>query len=138
VNISWDNRPVTVERLDLTGELGSSPGYAYAAKASGTSVYTAGAVPVDRTGTLIAPDDLEGQTRAVIANLETALKGAGASSADVVKTTIYVVGEQSDLPRAWRVFAEHPLSHAPSTLVGVTQLGYSGQLIEIEATAVID
>jgi enamine deaminase RidA (YjgF/YER057c/UK114 family) len=130
---------VSVERLDLDDVLGPSPGYAYAAKASaGPTVYSAGAVPVDKGGKLLAPGDLEGQTRAVIKNLETALIRAGAGAEDVVKTTIYVVGDrQSDLPDVWRVFAESPLSRAPSTLVGVAYLGYSGQLVEIEAIAVV-
>jgi enamine deaminase RidA (YjgF/YER057c/UK114 family) len=128
---------MTVERLDLTDALGVSPGYAYAARATGTHVYTAGAVPVDKDGALIAPGDLEGQTRATIEHLRIALEGAGATAADVVKTTIYVVGDQEDLPRAWRVFVETDLVGAPSTLLGVTHLGYRGQLVEIEAVAVL-
>jgi enamine deaminase RidA (YjgF/YER057c/UK114 family) len=129
---------MTVERLDLTDELGASPGYAYAARATGTHVYTAGAVPVDGNGELIGPGDLERQTRAVIANLKTVLERAGVDAADLVKTTIYVVGEQADLPRAWKVFAATDLVSAPSTLLGVTHLGYKGQLVEIEAVAVVD
>ena len=129
---------MSVERVDLTAELGASPGYAYAATASGgTHVYTAGAVPVDVEGNLIAPGDLEGQTRAVIANLQLVLERTGAAPADVVKTTVYVVAhEQADLPRVWRLFAESPLAAAPSTLLGVTHLGYRGQLVEIEAVAI--
>lgn len=131
---------VSVERIDLTNSLGPSPGYAYAAAASGGStIYTAGAVPVDPDGKLIAPKDLEGQTRAVIVNLGKVLRTIGATPADLVKTTVYVVGkDQSDLPRVWRLFAETDLHKAPSTLLGVTFLGYKGQLVEIEAVAVID
>jgi enamine deaminase RidA (YjgF/YER057c/UK114 family) len=130
---------MTVERLDISDALGPSPGYAYAAKATGgTTVYTAGAVPVDQDGNLIGPGDIEAQTRAVVANLQTVLERAGATADDVVKTTIYVAGaEQADLPKVWSVFSESPLVAAPSTLVGVTFLGYAGQLVEIEATAVI-
>jgi enamine deaminase RidA (YjgF/YER057c/UK114 family) len=132
---------MSVERLDLSDALGPSPGYAYAARTwgSGATVYTAGAVPVDKEGNLVAPGDLEGQTRAVIANLETALDRAGAKAEDVVKTTIYVAGhEQPDLPMVWRVFAGNPMASAPSTLVGVAHLGYTGQLVEIEAIAVTE
>jgi enamine deaminase RidA (YjgF/YER057c/UK114 family) len=130
---------MSVERIDLSDELGPSPGYSYVAKARGTIVFTAGAVPVDPEGNLTAPGDLEGQTRAVIANLQVALDRAGAGPDDVAKTTIYVVGtEQRDLPKVWQVFVESPFVSAPSTLVGVAHLGYSGQLVEIEAVAVID
>jgi enamine deaminase RidA (YjgF/YER057c/UK114 family) len=56
----------------------------------------------------------------------------------VLKTTIFVASaEQADLVAAWDViraaFGDHD---APSTLLGVTVLGYPGQLVEIEAVAV--
>ena len=38
----------------------------------------------------------------------------------------------------WDVVQRSELATAPSTLVGVASLGYSGQLVEIEAVAVID
>jgi hypothetical protein len=62
---------MSVERVDLTEVLGPSPGYAYAATASGGKhVYTAGAVAVEANGSLIGRGDLEAQTRSVIANLQ--------------------------------------------------------------------
>ena len=131
---------MSVERIDLTDVLGPSPGYAYAAAATnGTHVYTAGAVPVDAEGNLIGRGDLEAQTRAVIENLRQALDRTGVSAEGVVKTTIFVAAlDQADLPRVWGVFARTPFVTAPSTLVGVTYLGYEGQLVEIEAIAVTD
>ena len=131
---------MSVERIDLTDVLGPSPGYAYAAAATnGRHVYTAGAVPVDAEGNLIGRGDLEAQTRAVIENLRQALDRTGVPAEGVVKTTIYVAAlDQADLPRVWGVFATTPFVTAPSTLVGVTYLGYEGQLVEIEAIAVTD
>jgi hypothetical protein len=38
----------------------------------------------------------------------------------------------------WDVVQRSELAAAPSTLVGVAGLGYSGQLVEIDAVAVID
>ncbi len=72
-------------------------------------------------------------------NLVTALQAAGAQLTDVVKTTIYVASsQQTDLGTAWNVvraaFGKHD---APSTLLGVTVLGYDGQLVEVEAIAVL-
>jgi len=53
-----------------------------------------------------------------------------------VKATIYVVGrERADLVKAWNVAAPH-LDRAPTTLLGVSLLGYPDQL-EIEAIAVV-
>jgi enamine deaminase RidA (YjgF/YER057c/UK114 family) len=131
---------MTVQRVDVSDILGPSPGYAYAATArGGTTVYCAGAVPIDSEGGLIGPGDLDAQTRAVLDNLQAVLNRLGAGPDDVVKTTLFVVAErQRELPDVWRVFAESPLMGAPSTLLGVTHLGYEGQLVEIEATAVID
>ena len=54
-----------------------------------------------------------------------------------MKATIYVVGrERADLVKAWNVAAPH-LDRAPTTLLGVSLLGYPDQLVEIEAIAVV-
>lgn len=126
-----------IEIIDATDRLGKTPGYSYAAKVvGGATVYTAGAVPLDGAGRLVGAGDLEEQTRVVIDNLVSALDAAGMRPADVVKTTIYVVGrEREDLSRVWRVFASTDLVSAPSTLIGVSLLGYDDQLVEIEAIA---
>ena len=75
-----------------------------------------------------------------MANLVVALEGAGVGLQHVLKTTIYVATtDRSDLVAAWDVvraaFGDHD---APSTLVGVTVLGYPDQLVEVEAVAVLD
>ena len=131
-----------VERIVVPG-LGEPPGYSHVAVARGSKlVFTAGQVPLDEAGNLVGPGDLVAQTRQVLANLEATLAAAGATPEDVVKTTIFVVaGEQEDLPTAWRAFQEFAalgLRSAPSTLLGVPRLGYTGQLVEIEAVAVLD
>jgi enamine deaminase RidA (YjgF/YER057c/UK114 family) len=125
------------EMIDAAARLGPSPGYSYASKLVGpTTVYTAGAVPLDPDGNLVGHGNYEDQTRAAIANLTIALDAAGARECDVVKTTIYVVaGERADLVRVWEVFSTSEMVRAPSTLLGVSFLGYEGQLVEIEAIA---
>jgi enamine deaminase RidA (YjgF/YER057c/UK114 family) len=113
--------------------------YAYAAVAGpGQFVFTAGACPLDADGRTVAVGDLAGQARQVVANLVTALHAAGAQLTDVVKTTVYVASSrQSDLGIAWEVihaaFGDHEV---PSTLLGVTVLGYDDQLVEVEAIAI--
>lgn len=114
--------------------------YAYAAVApSGSLVFTAGACPIDAEGVVIAPADYVAQAEAAMTNLVAALAAAGARLTDVLKTTVYVASaDQRDLVAAWNVvhaaFGEHD---APSTLLGVATLGYTGQLVEIEAVAAI-
>jgi enamine deaminase RidA (YjgF/YER057c/UK114 family) len=112
--------------------------YAYAAIAPpGSLIFTAGACPIDENGDVQAIGDYVRQAEDAVANLTVALGAAGASIGDVLKTTVYVASpNQSDLVDVWQVvhraFGDHD---APSTLLGVSVLGYSGQLVEIEAIA---
>jgi enamine deaminase RidA (YjgF/YER057c/UK114 family) len=114
--------------------------YAYASIAGpGSLIFTAGACPLDDNGQVVGVGDVRAQASLAVANLGTALAAAGATFADVLKTTVFVAStDQSDLVAAWEVveaaFGEHD---APSTLLGVTVLGYTGQLVEIEAVAAI-
>ena len=114
--------------------------YAYSAHASapGALLFTAGACPIDADGTLVGPGDVRAQTEHVLANLVVALEAGGSSFADVVKTTVFVATtDRADLLAVWEVFhAFCDGDPAPSTLLGVTVLGWPGQLVEIEAVAV--
>ncbi|GAA2575654.1 RidA family protein [Actinomadura fulvescens] len=122
-------------------ELAQTVDYAYAAVAEAPvrAIWTAGACPLDADGATVAVGDFAGQARQVMANLAAALESAGASLADIVKTTVYVASSRrQDLVEAWNVVREHMGDHdAPSTLLGVAALGYDDQLVEVEATAVI-
>jgi enamine deaminase RidA (YjgF/YER057c/UK114 family) len=66
------------------------------------------------------------------------LKECGAGLRDVLKTTVYVASSnRDDLVVAWNEVAAGFGDHdPPSTLVGVTVLGYPDQLVEIDAIAV--
>ena len=120
-------------------QLSSQVPYAYAAAAApGRVIFTAGACPLDADGNTVAVGDIAGQASQVMANLVAVLRESGADLTDVVKTTVYVATtQQADLVTAWNVvraaFGEHD---APSTLLGVTVLGYRDQLVEVEAVAV--
>ena len=73
-----------------------------------------------------------------MANLRTALEAPAPASSDVLKTTVYVSPPPSrmELVRAWDVVVEaFGDARPPSTLLGVSVLGYTGQLVEIEAVA---
>ncbi|MGH3250309.1 MAG: RidA family protein [Trebonia sp.] len=115
--------------------LGAPYAYASAAHPAGL-IFTAGACPLDEHGQVTFPGDFGAQTRQTLGNLRIALEEAGATFADV-QTTVYVAsGDRGDLVTAWdevaAAFGDHDV---PSTLLGVTVLGYSGQLVEIEAIA---
>ncbi|MBW8741075.1 MAG: RidA family protein, partial [Acidobacteria bacterium] len=67
------------------------------------------------------------------------LRAAGADLDDVLKTTVYVTTQRrEDLVTAWDVVKRHFADHdPPSTLLGVTVLGYPDQLVEVEAVAAV-
>jgi enamine deaminase RidA (YjgF/YER057c/UK114 family) len=112
--------------------------YAYASVAPpGSLVFTAGACPIDASGVVTDAGDYAAQAARAVANLVAALAAAGASLAEVLKTTVYVASaDQHDLVEVWRVVhAAFDPHDPPSTLLGVSVLGYSGQLVEIEAVA---
>ncbi|MEU2822164.1 MULTISPECIES: Rid family hydrolase [unclassified Streptomyces] len=115
--------------------------YAYAATAPAGSrlIFLAGSCPLDEHGNTVAVGDFAGQATRAVANLRTALADAGASIEDVISTRVLVASaRQQDLVSAWEVvreaFGEHDV---PSTLMGVTVLGYDDQLVEIEAVAAV-
>jgi enamine deaminase RidA (YjgF/YER057c/UK114 family) len=125
-------------RLIRSGRLWAGVPYAYAATGGPAAlVFTAGACPLGPDGEVVAPGDLAAQAQQAVANLAEALAAADSDLSQVLKTTIYVASsDQADLVAAWDViraaFGEHD---APSTLLGVAVLGYTGQLVEIEAVA---
>ena len=128
-------------RLIRNQQLTQNVDYAYAAtaEAPARSVWVAGACPLDTSGETVAVGDYAGQAHQVMRNLVTALEGAGAALTDVAKTTVYVAStQQQDLVTVWSVYREYMGSHdVPSTLLGVTVLGYRDQLVEVEAVAVL-
>lgn len=102
--------------------------------------FLAGAVPLDATGEIVGPGDPARQAKQVIKNLGEQLRAVGSDLAHVVATDVYVVsGEPSVLSEVWEVVEASGLSTGPhsSTLIGVACLGYTGQLVEITATAVV-
>ncbi|WP_030017334.1 RidA family protein [Streptomyces monomycini] len=118
------------------------PRYSHAAvvEAGERLVFSAGAVPLDAEGDLVGPGDRAAQTRQVLANLAAQLEAAGSGLDQVIASTVYVVATASgDLTTAWEEVRSSALSTGPhtSTLVGVTVLGYPGQLVEITATGVV-
>jgi enamine deaminase RidA (YjgF/YER057c/UK114 family) len=129
---------MTVNLIRSTHLFPGAP-YAYAAVAGQPGmIFTAGACPLDEHGQVTAPGDIPAQARQALANLRTALEDSGATLQDVVKTTVYVAStDRADLLAAWNEVAAAFAGHdVPSTLLGVTVLGYPDQLFEIEAIAI--
>jgi enamine deaminase RidA (YjgF/YER057c/UK114 family) len=115
--------------------------YAYAATAPADArlIFLAGSCPLNEDGSTAAIGDYAGQAAKAVDNMRIALSDAGASLPDVISTRVLVAStRQEDLVTAWQVvrdaFGDHDV---PSTLIGVTVLGYAHQLVEIEAVAAV-
>jgi enamine deaminase RidA (YjgF/YER057c/UK114 family) len=117
--------------------LAKPAGYSHVVETGGgRTVYIAGQVSRDRSGTLVGKGDFRAQARQVFDNLSAALAAVGATPKDIVKMTSYVT--TMDLQAYREVRAEKLGDHAPaSTLVQITALADPAFLIEIEAVAVI-
>ena len=105
-------------------------------------LFIAGQVATDSSGKVVGADDFDAQCRQVFANIETALKSQGASFANVVEFTTYLVHSQ-DIPRfmAYRL-REFPRlfprgAYPPNTLLIVDRLVQEPFLIEVKAIAAL-
>jgi 2-iminobutanoate/2-iminopropanoate deaminase len=102
---------------------------------AGGLVFCSGTAGIDpATGTI--PDGIEAQTEQALLNLAAVLEAAGASLADVVKTTIFYA-DVDDFARLNAVYARHmpdppPARSAPAGI----QLPH-GLLVSIEAIATL-
>jgi len=115
--------------------------YAYAATAPADArlIFLAGSCPLDEAGATVGIGDDAAQAARCVENMRTALAAAGAEIDDVISTRVLVASaQQADLVAAWEVvrdaFGDHDV---PSTLLGVTVLGYDDQLVEVEAIAAV-
>ena len=127
--------------LIRSAALSGSADYAYAATAPAGArlIFLAGACPLNLDGSTAGVGDVQAQAAKAMENLVIALAAAGAGLDDVLSTRVLVASARhSDLVDAWTIvrgaFGEHD---APSTLLGVTVLGYTDQLVEIEAVAAV-
>lgn len=115
--------------------------YAYAATAPADArlIFLAGSCPLDPAGVTVGRDDYAVQAEQCIRNMTTALHEAGATIEDVISTRVLVAStDRHDLVNAWQVVRRaFGIHDVPSTLVGVTVLGYEHQLVEVEAVAAV-
>lgn len=122
--------------------LHETPGYHHITVVEGgRTAYLSGQCPLDGSGTLVGAGDLERQIDQVVANALIALTAVGARPLDVVRSVIYVrTDERSALGTAWQRLTGSALGPAfttASTLLGVSQLGFTGQLVEVDLTAAL-
>lgn len=101
---------------------------------AGNLVFASGQIAlVPATGKL-AGDDIETQTRQALDNLKAVLEAAGASLADVVKTTVFIT-DMGDFVTVNRIYKTYFTENPPArSCVEVGKLP-AGALVEVEAVA---
>jgi reactive intermediate/imine deaminase len=126
-----------IERMNPQG-LSTPTGYSHVVSTrGGRTVYIAGQVALDAQGRVVGAGDLAAQTRQVFANLDIALKAAGATFANVVKTNYYL-RDASQVAVIREIRAKYFTQELPaSTLIEVPRLANPDFLIEIEVIAVV-
>ncbi|TWS20756.1 RidA family protein [Tsukamurella asaccharolytica] len=126
-------------QLNGSDRLTTAVEHAYSATVpAGRTLHIAGVAPLDEGGTTVAPGDVQGQVRAVVANLRVILGERGAELSDVARLTVFVAEHlQVDLQVAGETLAEVLGDVPPVSLVGVSRLRYDDQVVELEAVAAL-
>jgi 2-iminobutanoate/2-iminopropanoate deaminase len=107
--------------------------YSPAVRAGGF-VFVSGQVPRDPVTGALVGDDVESQTRQVIANVQRVLEAAGASLADVVSIVAYLA-DIGDWGRFNAVYKElMPQPYPTRTALGANLHGF---MVEISAVAFV-
>jgi enamine deaminase RidA (YjgF/YER057c/UK114 family) len=105
-------------------------------------LFIAGQLSTDRTGKIVGEGDFDAQCVQVFANVETALKSAGAGWGNVVQFTTYLVHSQ-DIPKLMQFrLREFPTlfasgAYPPNTLLMVDRLVQEAFLVEVQAIAAL-
>jgi 2-iminobutanoate/2-iminopropanoate deaminase len=114
------------------------PGFTHAVKV-GPVTYVSGELPLDSAGHVVG-GDLKAQARQAFANLETALRLAWGSPANVTELRVYVVNlAPSDVQTIHDAAPQFfPARNPPAgTVLGVAALPAAGALIAVDAIALI-
>ncbi|MBK8437360.1 MAG: RidA family protein [Austwickia sp.] len=104
-----------------------------------TTVYVGGQNGVDADGNLVGADDVAAQTGQATTNVETALTTCGATLADVISWSIYVI-DGADLHAAFGAVASRLDPDADPALVTVAMvagLAVPGALVEMSTIAAV-
>lgn len=101
---------------------------------AGDLLFLSGQLAFGADGAIVAPDDIAVQTRQVLANIASVLKGHGLGLSNVVKTTVWLT-DTADFAAFNEAYAASFGSHRPARSTVRSDLMLPGARIEIEAIA---
>ena len=111
-------------------------------KGAGELLFIAGQLATDKAGNLVGAGDFDAQCAQVYANVEAALKAAGAGWKNVVQFTTYLVHSQ-DIAKL-RTFRQREFSrffpdgaYPPNTLLVIDRLASEPYLLEVQTVAAL-
>jgi 2-iminobutanoate/2-iminopropanoate deaminase len=136
--------PLNIDRKQPEGVnvrlQGGKPAYSHVVTVTGPgkTIYIAGQLGRDIDGNIVGKGDMRAQLEQTFKNLDSCLKAAGASWADVVKTNTYVTDYEE--------FAKHTdvrmryfgVAVPTSTTVQISRLAQAEAMVEIEIIAVVE
>ncbi len=137
---TWKGEPTVERRIINPWTWQDEFGYVQANEVIGVqrTLYCSGQGANDASGAAVLAGDMRGQIGLALDNLETLLREAGFSFADIVRLNIYTTDVDKFFEH-YDVFigrlAEGGCRHTGS-LLGVARLAFPEMMIEIEATAV--
>lgn len=120
---------IDVFHHDIPAE--SDFGYSQAIR-SGELIHVSGQLSLDGTGEFRHADDFPAQLKQTYANLDKVLGHYGVTRNQVVSQTLYVVNLRQNATATAKGNLAYFGDHRPaSTVLGVTELTFPGQVIEI-------
>ena len=100
-------------------------------------LFISGQLSADKKGNFL-PGNFREQCQMALHGIEAVLKDAGATRQNVMKITAYVTDMQNNIEEFTKLTKRYfTKKHPASTLVEVRSLAFPGQLVEVEAIAVI-
>lgn len=138
---------MTLEKIN-PDTLAQPHGFAHVVVATGSRlVFATGQIAIDKEANLLGagPDgpDYREQAYHAALNAYAAITGGGATPADIVRFTVYVIDPaQENLEELYaglgQAAKEAGAKRTAMTLIGITGLSTPGAVVEIETTAIMD